>query len=108
LTILLGGSGNGIPVNFSDVLLLFFLYVLQQAAVVDDVEGEVGQRIEANFRAGGFILDDTVFVVDLQPAASTVHLTELMPSQFQYTEPLSTILGLVNAEAEIRTQSLRR
>ena len=108
LTILLGGSGNGIPVNFSDVLLLFFLYVLQEAAVVDDVEGEIGQRIKADLRAGVSILDDTVFVVGLQLAASTVHLTELMPSQFQYTEPLSTILEWVNAEVKLPLLSLRQ
>jgi len=34
-------------------------------------------------------------------AVSTVHLTELKPSQFQYTEQLSTILELVNVEVEI-------
>lgn len=56
--------------NFAFLLLTFnFRYMFQQAAVVDDVEGEVGQRVEADFRAGGFVFDCAAFVVDFQLVA---------------------------------------
>jgi len=54
---------SAVTFNF---LFFTFRYVLQQAAVVDDIEGEVRQRIEADLRSGSFVLDRSVFVVDLQ------------------------------------------
>ena len=43
--------------------------MFQQAAVVDDVEGEVRQWAEVDFLPGGFVLDYAALVVDLQLVA---------------------------------------
>ena len=43
--------------------------MFQQASVVDDIEGEVRQGIEADLRAGGLVFDDAIFIVDFELVA---------------------------------------